>query len=328
MATACAMLIRTLNPGRNSEMVQFETARKARSTVSNYFHTIPCGTSLATVGYGERGGSFFSNSPTNSYWFKRFMQGCHKRMGNVWIPDKALTLDVLIACLRILETEYVDSLPGQRRLEVALTGAMLVASFMAALRGEEIPLIDIGMMKKYWREACDYSRKPHVQLALVGRFKQTNGAYRVFVQHLAVETSSGVEVKLWMGRAIEEYHLRGVTAGPMFRTVTAKGKIKRATVSDLDMLFHDILKRVQISRPDLISPDEKVEEESSMRRSPRRGATTEAQNRKIPKDVIEMNNRWKKFIRSRSMLPSMSMIERYSDAKASVEALVQFSEMM
>ena len=95
---------------------------------------------------------FFSNSPTNSYWFKRFLTGCHRRMGDVWIPDKALTLDVLKACLNMLDKEYEDLTKGQRRLEVVLTGAMLVASYFAALRGDEVPLIDVGMMRKYWDE--------------------------------------------------------------------------------------------------------------------------------------------------------------------------------
>lgn len=327
MRTACALLMRTLNAGKNAEMVQFETARKARSTVSNFMHTIPGGTSLQSVGYGERGGTFFSNSPTNSYWFKRFLSGCHKRMGDVWLPDKALTLDVLLGCLEILEKEFSETVDGQRRLEVGLTGAMLVASYMAALRGEEVPLIDIGMMRKYWKESISYARKPHVTLALVGRFKQTNGATKTFIQPLAIKSSSGVENELWLGRAIDQYNKMGVVSGPMFRTVSGKGVIKRATVSDMDSLFHDVLRRLQVRRPDLIGPDIKVEDEYSMRRSPRRGSTTEAQNRKIPIDIVEINNRWKKYIRARGVLPSMSMIERYTDAKASVESLVQFSEL-
>lgn len=327
MRTACALLMRTLNPGKNSEMVQFETARKARSAVSNFVHTTPSGTGLHSVGYGERGGTFFSNSPTNSYWFKRFLAGCHKRMGDVWIPDKAMVLDVLKGCLEILESEYQELSHGQRRLEVGLTGAMLVSSYMAALRGEEVPLIDVGMMRKYWHESNNYTRKPHVTLALVGRFKQTNGAAKTFIQPLAIRSGSMVEIQLWLGRAIEQYDKMGVVSGPMFRTVSSKGAVKRATISDLDSLYHDILRRLQVRRPDLINPNEKVEDDYSMRRSPRRGVTTEAQNRNIPTDVVEINNRWKKFIRARGVLPSMSMVERYTDAKASVESLVRFSEM-
>ncbi|KAL7559236.1 hypothetical protein ACA910_013125 [Epithemia clementina (nom. ined.)] len=127
--------------------------------------------------------------------------------------------------------------------------------------------------------------------------------------------------------AIQTYHELGVSTGPMFRVDLGKGKIQRATVSQLDALFHEVLTPLQHWRPDVLPTEIKVEEEYSVRRSLRRGAT-EAQNRKIPQQVIEINNRWKKHIRLQGVLPSMSMIERYSDAKASVEAVIEFSELM
>ncbi|KAL7561329.1 hypothetical protein ACA910_018524 [Epithemia clementina (nom. ined.)] len=181
-------------------------------------------------------------------------------------------------------------------------------------------------MTKYWNKGKDYHRKPHVPLTLVGRFKQTNGATKTFIQPLAPCTSSGIRVQQWLGRTIEEYHKAGITSGPMFRTIHNNNKVARATVGHLDTLFTDILKRLHHRRPDLIPVDVKVEDEYSVRRSLRRGATTEAQNRKIPAEVIEVNNRWRKHIRSRGVLPAMSMLERYSDAKALIEAIIEFSE--
>jgi hypothetical protein len=46
------------------------------------------------------------------------------------------------------------------------------------------------------------------------------------------------------------------------------------------------------------------------------------------KEVIEANNRWQKHLRARGLTPRMSMMERYSDAKASVPALIRFSILM
>ncbi|KAL7559820.1 hypothetical protein ACA910_003983 [Epithemia clementina (nom. ined.)] len=151
---------------------------------------------------------------------------------------------------------------------------------------------------------------------------------KTYLQPLAPTTSSGIRAQLWIGRAIQTYHELGVSTGPMFRVDLGKEKIQRATVSQLDALFHEVLKRLQHRRPDVLPTEIKVEEEYSVRRSLRRGATREAQNRKIPQQVIEINNRWKKHIRLRGVLPSMSMIERYSDAKASVEAVIEFSKLM
>ena len=325
---ACLMLMKTMNQGRNSRHIQFETARKVRSAVSNFYHTLPGGTGLSTVGHGERGGLFFSASTTNSHWYKRFMTGCHRRMGDVWIPDQATTLDEVKAGLEILEEDWQGGPKGARRTEVALTGAMVIAGFVAALRGEEIPQIDVGLMRKYWTEGLEYTRKRHVPLALAGRFKQTNGTYRIYIHPLADETASGIKIRVWFERAIRCLNDNKIVSGPMFRVSKRKGQIARASVGDLDVLFHDLWKRIQHRRPQLFSDSIKIEEEYSVRRSLRRGATTEAQNRAIPTEVLEANNRWRKHLRGRGVLPSMSMVERYSDAKASVETLVRFSEMM
>ncbi len=133
-----------------------------------------------------------------------------------------------------------------------------------------------------------------------------------------------------MGRAILVNERMGVTTGPMYRVTGSKkgSKMKGATISDLDVLFHAILKRVQTRFPKIINVSVKVEDEYSVKRSLRRGSTSESQNQQVPREVIEANNRWRKHMRAHGMLPSMSMIERYSDAKASLPALVRYSESL
>jgi len=325
---AIALVLKSLSPGRNSAHVQFSSIRKVRSAVSNYVHTTPSGVGWSTIGGGESGGQVFTNSPTNSYWFRRFLLGCHKRMGDVWIPDRAITVDEIHVALGILEEEWGRSgLEFGERLEIALTGALLVIGFTAALRGEEMPQIDLGPMNKYWEEGDRHARLKHVPLVLVGRFKQTVGE-KLFFQPLAQVTRSGIRVKLWVNRVLFMYRKSGVESGPMFRAISKKGVVRRASVGDMDLLLHDILRQVQVRRPDVLPPDVVVEDEYSVRRSLRRGSTSEAQNAHVPKEVIEANNRWRKHMRSRGVLPSMDMIERYSDAKASVTALVRYSAML
>ena len=107
-----------------------------------------------------------------------------------------------------------------------------------------------------------------------------------------------------------------------------KALVKKATIGDLDTLFHDILRQVQIRFPATLPAHLKIDDEYSVRRSLRRGSTSDAHNQHIPKEVIEANNRWRKHMRSRNVLPSMDMVERYSDAKATVIALVRYSEML
>ena len=55
---------------------------------------------------------------------------------------------------------------------MALTGAMLVSGFAAGLRGEELPQLDIGFMRKRWSEGDNHPRQKHVPLVLLGWFKK------------------------------------------------------------------------------------------------------------------------------------------------------------
>ena len=47
-----------------------------------------------------------SHAVTNSYWFKRVMYGCHQCMGDVWLPDKAVSCYVVIACFCVLDKDW------------------------------------------------------------------------------------------------------------------------------------------------------------------------------------------------------------------------------
>ena len=98
------------------------------------------------------------------------------------------------------------------------------------------------------------------------------------------------------------------------------------TVGDMDFYFHSVLKEVQRRHPSIISASVNVEEDFSVSRSLRRGATAEAHNVGISGDVINMNNKWRSILRANGMNPGMSMIERYTDAKVSASTLIRFSK--
>ena len=51
--------------------------------------------------------AWISNSTTNLLWFKRFIQGLHQRMGDVWLQDKAVSRYVIRACFSVLEDNWV-----------------------------------------------------------------------------------------------------------------------------------------------------------------------------------------------------------------------------
>jgi hypothetical protein len=127
MKTATVILQRSLNPGKNATFMQYETIRKTRSHVSNFFHTVPGGMGDMFIA-SETNVSGMTRSPTNSLWFKRFMQGCHHRMGDVWCPDRPLTMREALAIQYDLEKDWEDfSRDPDGQLKTAIVGVMITA---------------------------------------------------------------------------------------------------------------------------------------------------------------------------------------------------------
>jgi hypothetical protein len=96
MGFAVTQLHRTLDPGKNSSMIQWKTAQKSRAFVSSYIHSTPTGRGMTSMAGNQK--TFFSDSPTNALWMDRFYTGCHERMGDVVVQDRALTMAVLKLC--------------------------------------------------------------------------------------------------------------------------------------------------------------------------------------------------------------------------------------
>ena len=320
MKLACGMLVRSLNAGKNAKTIQFDTMRKMRSHMSNYSHACVDGFGATFVGE-DSNASTLSHSATNTPWFRRFIRGCHRRMGDVRLPDRPVLIPEIRGALELLEEDWEScNKDPVGRIAAGLTACLIISGFFAALRGEEIVRIDAGAMIHHWDESYNYEKAPHVPLMLVGRFKTETGE-KVFTQPLAHESKSGITIMLWFWRTLGLLKMHDQGTGPLFRNE----KNKRASVAELDVMLHAVMVRVQKKWPNIIPDHVRVHEEYSSLRSFRRGANAEAQNAGIPEDVIMANNRWRKHCRSRGSLPSMSMMERYTDAKANVPALIRFS---
>jgi hypothetical protein len=107
MRVAVAMLMKTLEPGRyNSAYQQFKTVQKLCAAHSNVYMASREGVlSLRTVG-GDRAKHHLTYSPTQSSWFKRFTQGCIRRMGQELRQDWAIPLSAMLGLQQILEDEW------------------------------------------------------------------------------------------------------------------------------------------------------------------------------------------------------------------------------
>ena len=325
MSTATLFLARSTDSGRNAKFLQFDSVRKVRSTISNFYHTCPEGTGsvfMSTDGTSPR----VSNSVTNSLWFKKFSLGCHRRMGDVWKPNRALTQPILAACFRILEDEWkTPKLTLERKRKISLTACLLISGYFGSLRGEEINRIHLGLIRRDWEEAVVYAGAPHVPLCLLGQFKRQVGE-KTFLQPLCTITEDGFQIGSWFQRALVTLNRLNVTKGLLF----SNGKGGRASIAEMDVLLYSVLERVQLKFPSILPDSVIIEDEFSVYRSLRRGSNTEARNVQIPRDIIDASMRWRAAMRNKGLTSSMPLAERYTCtiARANVPALIRYSSLL
>ena len=96
-------------------------------------------------------------------------------MGDVRLPNRAISQYKLTACMDVLELKWVasqdtvvDTFEVKR---TATTACIVLAGYFASLLGEEINCVDLGAMIRYWDEATTHENHPHVALMLSGTFK-------------------------------------------------------------------------------------------------------------------------------------------------------------
>lgn len=326
--TAIEMLRGSQREGKNAkEYVQFDTIRKIRTGYSTVYENSAAGGALNSCFRGDQGKTFaLTDAKTDTRLFRKFMQGLEKRMGRLVKQNSGIAVEVLLEILENYELELADrETSNARKRDVIISGAAFVIMFCAALRGGEVFLVEASELCRKINEGKSHASCPHVVLPLMGRFKGENGE-RNLMFLLATSTKSGIQIRRWIERLsnlliTENRHRR---AGPAFCDelgyVYDRGRMNGE-------LFQ-ALKKVQTDRPDLISAGVEFEETHNIHRSFRRGATTRAREAKVPKDIVELNNRWKKVERKSGGMPNLSMQDLYTEMRQALATLTTFSESL
>ena len=318
-SVAIAMLLKSLEEGKYANYQQFETIRSLRSAFSNlYLASVDGAYCQRSVGR-ETSKLFFTESPTQSLFFERFATGCKRRMGQEVRQDLAMSLDVMHALMEELEKDWQAANARERRL-IAMLGAYAVIAFCGTFRGHEVFLVDLDGLIFY------AGTEDYVIIPLLGRYKGEDHE-RFHLTPLASVTDSGLQVQLWVERLIEVRIQRGETQGPAFRD--DKGNMTKPKIIEDGLL--ERLARIQLDQenhPDVIDKAVNVSEEYGISRSFRRGATTEARNRGVPREDVELMNRWRSVENSRGCKPRMRMQDHYSDIKLLIPSLIRFSQAL
>eukprot|EP00536_Pseudo-nitzschia_multiseries_P007909 jgi/Psemu1/19038/gm1.19038_g len=127
---------------RNAQCVQFETMRKRHPGFTNFVHTCPDGVT-AHLHLQGRGSDFVSTSVTFSLWFKRFTAGCHRQMGNVWLPDA------------LEKWQSMTTWAEQEKFDFTSCTVMSLSGFYGGLCGEDIFRISLLGINHYWAQSTN-----------------------------------------------------------------------------------------------------------------------------------------------------------------------------
>lgn len=325
--TAIEMLRASQAPGRNAKTyTQFDSIRKIRTSYAVGYENSYHGFKETDVYKGEGGQSFvITRNKTDSRFFRKFMRGLEKRMGRLVIQNLGITHELLSEILQRYDEELATPVSPERKRWIIVFATGLVILFCAALRGNELFLMEAREFCSRISDGCRHATHPHVVLPFRGRFKGETGE-RNIIFLLANITFGGIPVRMWCERLsnLLMWEKRNLMTGPAF--CDPKGLVLSS--SDFDQELHRVLVSIQIDMPDLIDKSISVEDRFSIYRSLRRGATTRATELEIDERIVNMNNRWRKFQNRSGGMPNLPMGELYTDMLGSLKSRTAFSRQL
>lgn len=89
-----------------------------------------------SVGAYQRNKMCISSSIFHQFWFRRFMEGVHKRVGEERRQDEAITIDSMIEIQRLCEDDWrmISDRDLNRKKSVREMAAWFLLDFCASLR--------------------------------------------------------------------------------------------------------------------------------------------------------------------------------------------------
>ncbi len=191
------------------------------------------------------------------------------------------------------------------KLRYALEGAYYVLAFILALRGEEIPLIELCGIHHHLRMGMGHA-KSHVKISLLGRLKNEIGESYHLMPALST-TPRGLEPGKWTQRVLGEYAKQNVYSGYIFWSPDGTNMKSK----NMEPRFFERLVKLQSMRSDLIEQKLDVMKEYGVPRTFRRGGTSKATNQGAPPQAIGIDGHWRKSNQSGASRPNVSIREHY-----------------
>ena len=302
MRVAITMLWKSLRPGKHEPLMKFATLRKLRTV-----HTTLWQSSAAQLRDGfvlegvARGCALSTNGPTDSVWFRSFLNGLRHRIGERRKQDMALTPEIVREVLHTCE-EDLSSLPPHDfpgRWKIGIDACFFVLTYAGGLRSFEVSKVPLTALDNQILLEERNGLPPHVGLPLSGRFKSRGSQLQNIVIFLPPVTDSGIQTAYWLQRLIDLCQAMGRTRGWLF----AHEDERPLTTCDFSPGFYERILRVHDSHPELFVEGVNVLEDYGPVRSGRRGAATQALKCLKDADKVDLFFRWNTGGQECSSLP-------------------------
>ena len=306
--------------GKYEKYVQPGTYRRTQAALTNVWRAGLAGGG-EKIGAFERNKIWMSASATHTPWFDKFMCGLKRRTGEVVKQDRAISVEVLIEALAILEDRWRVVATTREKLGLSRMGAWMVIGFCTALRGEEMLLVErSGTLETLANLEPGRHPIPHFCVVVSGATKGNRLAgNKIKIPCAGITQTSGLRPGLWLKRYARDLEMNGERPGFLFATQEEPTPALAYFEDD----FMSVLEEVQERRRDLISEKVDVREEYGIWRSLRRGVTAHAINVGVPDKLVELINRWR--LESEGLGSKRSMIDVYSDYESLLPTTVKYS---
>jgi len=324
MHAAVLLIMRGMEPGRSEgKTVQFGTARKIRSALTNIYDSSPeSGQDLVLSSSSAKGKYVATRNPSEGRWYQYFTMGCCARMGDIISQDRAYTIEVLLKLLAMYETSWLN-----RGLNIELhelsACMLLLLTCLGGMRGYEGVWTDLAALRydvEYCEDLDDFSA---IAWPIVGRFKAHHGRLGCYMIPIAGTTNSGITFFVWTQRFIRKLALEGVTDGWAFK----RSDGTRAKAGDY---WEDIASKLEVIQrtTKLIDPAVDVWNDYGVQRSGRRFFTTHCTIMGIAKHVVELQARWQTDRANGERTIQRNMIHTYSEVRNMKEILKRPSQVI
>ena len=333
---AIQMLMNSIRPGvNNPKYTQFDTIRKLRTGYSNFIRASNSA-NQASLTINDQGGNYqrISQDACGTLWFKKFLKGCHNRMGQEWVPNKALNIPLLKRLLKEVELLIAATSDKEECHDWVVFSAYVVVTYVISLRGNETFFLDLEGLHRHWTKP----EKGYIILALMGRIK----GEKHDLAHLipcSNHTSSGIPVRQVIERLLRQKKRLGIVDGP---AITDSKKML-FSCKDIDDKLLEILVKIYEEDPDLFP----VEIQGDIKRAKgnsetvikkfyscfrifRRTSNSRAFeiNDKLKQDDIDIVNRWRSEEKGNGKRPLYSMKQHYAEVSVLLKPFLRYTHAM